>query len=616
MDRRDIRRRWLKRAAALPLGGVAARLGTAHADASAAEPPGAARLPRVRPSDPDWPSPALWAGLRARVGDALVRVDTPWDACRAHPEGDTCRALLRSPQNPYFLGDDVALTQTFGWVGAWTSSPSVWAVAARNRDDVVAAVDFAREHRLRLVVKGGGHSYQGRSNAPDSLLLWTRRMDAIRMHEAFVPQGCEGVAAPVRAVSVGAGAIWSQVYDAVTTRGGGYVQGGGCMTVGVAGLVLSGGFGSFSKAFGTASASLLEAEIVTADARVRTVNACSDPELFRALKGGGGSFGVVTRVTLRVHPLPERFGAVNFTVKTASDAAFRRLVGLAIDFCASQLVGPHWGEQLRFLPSNTLRVSMVFQGIDRGDAQAVWAPFFEALDAAPEDFSTAFSPFRVVSTSARNFWAPTFLKRSFGFIARDDRPGAPDTNVFWPGDQAQVGQVLHGYASGWLPASLLRHAQRATLADALFEASRHAGFALHLNKGLAGASRAVLDAARASAMNPAVLDAFALVICAAKGPPAYPGVAGHEPDAAAARRDARAVQACLDALRARVPVVGAYLSESDYFQPDWQRAFWGDHYGRLLAVKDRVDPQGLFVVHHGVGSERWSRDGFTPLAQG
>ena len=68
------------------------------------------------------------------------------------------------------------------------------------------------------------------------------------MHDAFVARGCEATAAPQRAVSVGAGALWSQVYDAVTTQGGGYVQGGGCMTVGVAGLVQSGGFGSFSKA--------------------------------------------------------------------------------------------------------------------------------------------------------------------------------------------------------------------------------------------------------------------------------------------------------------------------------------------------------------------------------
>src|SRR4030088_2067739 len=92
-------------------------------------------------------------------------------------------------------------------------------------------------------------------------------------------------------------------------RGGRYVQGGGCITVGVAGLIQGGGFGSFSKAYGMAAGSLLEAEIVTADGVVKIANACTNPDLFWGIKGGGGgSLGVVTRLTLRTHSLPEFFG--------------------------------------------------------------------------------------------------------------------------------------------------------------------------------------------------------------------------------------------------------------------------------------------------------------------
>ncbi|WP_372529045.1 FAD-dependent oxidoreductase [Piscinibacter sp.] len=609
------RRQLLKLAAALPLmSGAwpqASAAATVASSALSAMPP----FSRVRPTDPGWPTDAQWAALRQQVGEALVAVRSPWADCRAHADSAACAQLFKSPQNPYSLGDDLALTQTYGWVDAWTSSPSVWAVAARNTADVAAAVNFARTHRLRLVVKGGGHSYQGTSNAPDSLLMWTRHLNDVALHEAFVARGCEGQTAPVRAVTVGAGAIWTQVYDAVTTRGGGYVQGGGCMTVGVGGLVQSGGFGSFSKAYGLAAGSLLEAEVVTADGQVRIANACTHPDLFWALKGGGGgSFGIVTRLTLRVHPLPERFGAVNFTVRASSDAAYRRLIGLMVDFCARSLINPHWGEQLRLRGDNLLRVSMVFQGLDRSQAQTLWQPFLDAVAAAPHDYSIDFAPLKIVSTSARDFWAPTLIKRVLGFIEHDDRPGAPEGNVFWPGDQAQAGQVLHGFQSGWLSATLLRDDQRATLADALFEASRHNGLALHLNKGLAGAPPEVLAAAKDTATNPAVLDAFALVICAAEGPPAYPGVPGHEPDVAGARRRAQALRATMDALRRRVPVVGAYVSESDFFESQWQQAFWGANYQRLLAVKDRYDPDGLFVVHHGVGSERWSPDGFTRQA--
>ncbi len=570
---------------------------------------------RVRPGDADWPDAAAWRQLGAAVGGSLVKVASPFADCRVRPAAAACEQLFRSPVNPWAIGDDVALTQTFGWVGAWTTSPSVYAVAARNAADVAAAVNFARDRRLRLVVKGGGHSYQGTSNAPDSLLVWTRRMTDIALHDAFVPAGCAGRVEPQRAVSCGAGALWAHLYDAVTTRGGGYVQGGGCTTVGVAGLVQSGGFGSFSKAYGTAAGSLLEAEVVTADGQVRIANACANADLFWALKGGGGgNFGVVTRLTLRVHPLPETFGAVNLTVKAASDASFRKLVGLTLDFAAKALVGPHWGEQLRFRRDNTLQVSMVFQGLSRGQAAAIWQPFFDAIDDSPREFDLAFSPLRIVSTDARTFWAPTLFKRAFGFIKRDDRPGAPEGNVFWPGDQGQAGQVLHGYESLWMPAALLRDDRRASLADAMFAASRHWSVSLHLNKGLAGAPAEAIAAARDTATNPAVLDAFALAILGARGEPAYPGVRGHEPDAALARAQALAIAASANELRKVVPDGGTYVSESNYFQRDWAAAFWGANAARLRAVKAAVDPQGLFFTHHGPGSEAWRDDGFVRAA--
>ncbi len=234
--------------------------------------------------------------------------------------------------NPYFIGDQPGGTQTSGWLDAWTSAPSVYAVAARNAADVAAAVDFARENDLRLVVKGGGHSYQGTSNAPDSLLVWTRDMRAITPHDAFVPKGCRD-AAPRPAVSLEAGTRWLEAYEAVTTRAGRYVQGGGCATVGVAGLIQSGGFGSFSKNFGMAAAGLLEAEVVTADGMVRIANACTHPDLFWGLKGGGGgSLGIVTRVTLATHDLPENFGAAEGRIQAKSDAAFRRLIGEFVRF--------------------------------------------------------------------------------------------------------------------------------------------------------------------------------------------------------------------------------------------------------------------------------------------
>jgi len=80
-----------------------------------------------------------------------------------------------------------------------------------------------------------------------------------------------------------------------------------------------------------------------------------------------------------------------------------------------------------------------------------------------------------------------------------------------------------------------------------------------------------------------------------------------------ARSEAEAVTAAMDTIRKLLPRVGSYVWETDYFQPHWQEAFWGENYDRLLAVKRKYDPDGLFFLHHGVGSEDWSADGFTRL---
>ena len=104
--------------------------------------------------------------LARQVGGRLAEIGPPL-ACAAG-----CPALLRELKNPFFIGDAVGLTQSSGWLDAWASAPSAYAVAARDASDVAAAVSFARDNSLRLVVKGGGHSYQGASNAPDSLLVW------------------------------------------------------------------------------------------------------------------------------------------------------------------------------------------------------------------------------------------------------------------------------------------------------------------------------------------------------------------------------------------------------------------------------------------------------------
>lgn len=557
---------------------------------------------RLRRSDPDWPSDTDWQRLSDMVDGRLAKVADPFAALEDQAQRDAF--FQRQLKNPYFIGRHPGLTQTLGWTGAWTTRPSVYALEPMTVLDIKAGVDFAREHRLRLVVRGGGHSYKGTSNAPDSLMIWTRRMKEITVDEAFVPEGCAHLD-PTPAVSFGAGALWGEVYAAVTTQGGRYVQGGGCLSVGACGLVQAGGFGSFSKRFGLAAASLLEAEIVTADGEVRIANPKLNPDLFWVLKGGGGgSFGVVSRMTLRTHELPRTFGRLSARIRAASPAAFQDLVLRTLEFYRDHLFNPGWGEQIGFLKGNVLVLNLAFCDLGRSEAESLWRPFLAAIEQRPDQFAIIEPP-RFAAFPARGYWDPK--ARPEAFLA-DDEATIPGTNLFWIGNQQEAGMVLHDYHSRWIPAALLKDATLTQLAAAVVEAASHWDIVFHFNKGLAGATDRARREALETAINPAVVDAFALMICASGEQSGYPGIASYEPDTALAAERTEAIGRAMACLSRVAPDPACYLAESAYRIEDWQHAFWSTNYDRLLAIKTAHDPEGLFHVHHGVGSERW-RDG-------
>jgi hypothetical protein len=572
----------------------------------------ASTIHRVRPSDPNWPSPSAWKSLNDSVGGNLIQVNSPLTACVSNPAD--CASLFANIRNPYYIGDNPGVTQTLGWVDAWTSKPSVYAVAARNANDIAAAVNFARDNNLRLVVRGGGHSYQGTSNAQDSLLLWTRHMHDISLNEKFVPQNCQSSQKPQRAVTVGSGAYWFQAYDAVTTKAGAYVQGGGCTTVGVAGLIQSGGFGSFSKHYGTAASNLLEAEVVTADGQLRIANACTNSDLFWALKGGGGgTFGAISKLTLRVHDLPEFAGGASFKVKASSGDAYRRLIRRFVAFYREALFNDHWGEQVHFSGDNVLEISMVHLGLTTEESRKIWQPFLEWFKQSPSDYSLQGEP-EIGSMPARHWWDVDWRKEHHHDVFKfDSRAGANTYNAWWNGDSGQVAWVVWGFESLWMPESLLHDDSQEKLANAIFAATRYCGLGFHFNKGLAGAPTEAIAAAKDTATNPSVCSAFALAIVADGQGPAYPGIPDHEPKVQEGRKAAENVHRCMNELRNVASNNGAYVSESNFFESDFQHAYWGSNHSRLAEIKQKYDSSGLFFVHNGVGSEQWSPDGFTKV---
>ncbi|HSV37950.1 MAG TPA: FAD-binding oxidoreductase [Nocardioidaceae bacterium] len=163
-------------------------------------------------------------------------------------------------------------------------------VQASGTADVVAAVNFARDNSLLIAVRGGGHSVGGLSSVDGGLLLDLSRMNGVQVD----PEA--------RTVQVQGGALIGDM-DHETQAFGLVASSGVVSETGVAGLTLGGGQGWVRRKHGLAIDNLLSAQIVGADGQVRTASADSNPDLFWAIRGGGGNFGVATSFTFQCHPV-------------------------------------------------------------------------------------------------------------------------------------------------------------------------------------------------------------------------------------------------------------------------------------------------------------------------
>lgn len=173
------------------------------------------------------------------------------------------------------------------WNGMVQKSPAL-VVQPTTTTDVATVVSFARDRGLALSVKGGGHNIAGTAIAENGLTL-----DMCRLRDVQVDPSN-------RLVHAGAGCLLQHV-DAATQAHGLATVLGFISETGMAGLTLGGGFGYLTRRFGWAVDNLVEVEVVTADGQIRTASRTENTELFWALRGGGGNFGVVTRFTFRLH---------------------------------------------------------------------------------------------------------------------------------------------------------------------------------------------------------------------------------------------------------------------------------------------------------------------------
>ncbi|OBI79990.1 FAD-binding oxidoreductase [Mycobacterium sp. 1245805.9] len=186
-------------------------------------------------------------------------------------------------------------------------APLIWNAAVQHRPalvmraetprDVQEAIGVARDRGLRLSVLGGGHDWAGRAVCDGGLVI-----DMSGMRSVTVDTGA-------RVATVGAGVTAAELIEAVAPYGL-VAATGNCGAVGMTGLTLGGGYGPLNGRFGLALDNLVGAEVVLADGRMVTADATHEPDLFWALRGGGGNFGVVTSMRVRLHPLKRVIGGM------------------------------------------------------------------------------------------------------------------------------------------------------------------------------------------------------------------------------------------------------------------------------------------------------------------
>lgn len=194
-------------------------------------------------------------------------------------------------------------------------------VDARNSQDVVQAVLFAREHRLKLRIKNTGHDYLGRSSGSDTFTIWTHHLSSTSFNLTFVPAGAPDGTEPQSALLAGAGAT---VYDLnlAAYEAGVLVPAGVSKTVGAAGgFVLGGGHGPLAPLLGLAADNVLEFTLVIANGSIITASRHSNPSLFESLLGGGASsYGVILETIFKTSPIPDGFVGIFGTFAVNSDA--------------------------------------------------------------------------------------------------------------------------------------------------------------------------------------------------------------------------------------------------------------------------------------------------------
>ncbi|KAL4878800.1 hypothetical protein BJY04DRAFT_229664 [Aspergillus karnatakaensis] len=556
---------------------------------------------RCTPHEPCWPSPSAWNDLNKSVNGSLVAVEPVASICHAEPRGAACQAVRGQWTNSTWRAIHPGAVQWENWE-AWPEKDeycyietlhkpcgqgrvSLYSVQATSASDIQAAVRFAKEHNLRLAIKNSGHCFLGRSTAPESLQIFTNRMTDIEIVDDFIPEGGTNSEGPT--VTVSAGVNLKQLY-ATLGETGRIVVAGSAHTVGAAGGFIQGGGHSFLGPWkGMASDHALQFTVVTANGELVIANKYRNSDLFWALRGGGGgTFGVVVNVTLRTfEEVPLVLTFLNITTPvghpTFWDAmtAFHAHMPTLNDANGAgyYYIYPElpWNKSV----SDFTTILMFPNHTDTARVDELFSPLLTKLNDTPA-VTVGYTSIQLptINTLVTNYLMVTGADHTGGIAHGGSRLFSRDLLVSGDGPQRLI-QTLKD-----LPWSHGSHAIGHIVAG-----------------GAVAANAETVD----SALNPAWREALTHIIVGSL----YPNPHASLEEQKELRYNITNIH--VEALRSveGSDRMGAYLNEADPYEKDFQASFWGANYARLYDIKQKWDPEGLFIVRRGVGSEDWDEEG-------
>lgn len=451
----------------------------------------------------------------------------------------------------------------------------VYVVNATTPEHVAMGVNFAAANNIRLIVKATGHDYLGRSASPNSLSIWTHNMRGINFHGTFQPQGCH-YSIPTTAVTAAAGHNLLDLY-AATDSYNSTIVGGLEATVGIGGYLTGGGHSPLSSAYGIAADNILELSVITPSGSMLTVNECQNTDLFYAFRGGGGgTFGVMTNVTLKTYPTPPvSLLSLQLTMSSATDDIWDMIAYILTQYpYLSNKTITAYPEIAATTSGNT--TTLYFTADFRSISPQV-VPYL--LAAMQPIISHIQSTWPAASLNYTTSSYPTFYSH---FLAT--AYSAPPGYNFRLGSRLLDAPTLTGNLT----------ALTSTVKS--FCSQFGCGPLLLGGKGIWDA----VPRGGSDAVNPAWRKTVVHFVT---------GALWAENNATAKASAVTAMEQRVTYLRDLLPNSGAYLNEANQDEPDFQQAFWGTNYPKLAAIKKAYDPTDVFWCHPCVGNEGWKEVG-------